>query len=719
MTRKQRLTRKFLFLESLEDRLCLSSLPAGTALVQPDAAAQAQLSAAYGQLPLSFEANKGQTDPRVNFLAQGAGYTAFLTHSGAVMELQHGNAGNVIAMKIVGANPASDPVGLDKQAGVSNYFAGKNSSQSHTNIANYASVAYGNVYRGINLVYQGDQQQLEYDFVVKPGASAGTIKLAFGGARGKSLDAAGNLVLHTSNGDVVEHAPVAYQTINGVVHSVASQFVLGRGGQVGFQVGRYDHDRALVIDPVTSLSYSTYLGPDTGTSLTAAAGIAVDASGDAYITGNTQSAKFPTTKGAFLESGAFIKTDGDGAFVTKFNAAGTALVYSTFFAGVAATGIAVDSAGNAYVTGWAYATDFATKNPFQAAPGGGNDAFVTKLNAAGSKLIYSTYLGGSGDDVANGIAVDSSGDAFIAGNTYSANFPTTPGSLQPVKGAGPGFVAELNPTGSALVYSTFVGGADSTYVNGIAVDGSGNAYVTGDSAGIATAGALQSGSPGGAFVAKLNTTGSALVYAAQIGGTWGYHIAVDRSGNAYVTGLAQGDLSPTPGGFQTTAPPVLNWDAFVTELNAAGTALVYSTYLGGSGHNNDYPNHIGGGIAVDSSGNIYVTGTTWGTSNTTDEFPTKNAFQPTYGGGQFDTFVAKIDPSQVGDASLVYSTYLGGSDQDASYGIAVDGSGNAYVTGFTYSLDFPTENAYQPQRTPQTTKHAGISNAFLTKIAFD
>jgi hypothetical protein len=722
MTRKQRLTRKFLFLESLEDRLCLSSLPAGTTLVQPDAATQAHLTAAYGQLPLSFEVNKGQTDPRVNFLTQGAGYTAFLTHSGAVMELQHGNAGNVIAMKIVGANPASDPVGLDKQAGVSNDFAGKNASQSHTNIANYASVAYGNVYRGINLVYHGDQQQLEYNFVVKPGASAGTIKLAFGGAHGKSLDAQGNLVLHTSGGDVVENAPVAYQTINGVVHSVVSHFVVGRDGQVGFEVGRYDHDHALVIDPVTSLSYSTYLGPDTGTSLTAAAGIVVDASGDAYITGNTQSPKFPITTGAFLESGALIKSDGDGAFVTKFNAAGTALVYSTFLAGVAATGIAIDSAGNAYVTGWVDATGFATKNPFQAASGGGNDAFVTKLNATGSELIYSTYLGGSGDDQANGIAVDGSGNAYVIGDTTSTNFPTTPGSLQPSSSLGGGFVAKLNASGSALAYSTYLPGTASTSGNtGIAVDSSGNAYVTGFVEAPSfptTPGAFQSGSQGGVFIAKLNPAGSAFVYAASLGGSTyygkAYRIAVDGAGDAVVTGA--GPVPTTPGAYQSTNP-----GAFVSELNAAGTALVYSTYIGGSGTTN-FTSSVVGGIAVDSSGNIYVTGTTWGINfpaNVTDDFPTKNAFQPTYGGGQFDVFVAKFDPSQVGDESLVYSSYLGGSDTEQSFGIAVDASGNAYVAGSTYSLDFPTQNAYQPQRTPQTTKHAGISNAFLTKIAFN
>jgi Beta-propeller repeat len=725
MTRKQRLTHKFFSLESLEDRLCLSSLPVATSATTLDAATQAHLSAAYGQLPLSFEVNKGQTNPHVNFVTQGAGYTTFLTPTEAVMELQHGDDGNVVAMKIVGANAGSRPVGLDKQAGVSNDFVRNDPSKWRTNIANYARAGYQNVYRGINVVYHGDQQQLEYDFVVEPGASPGTIRLAFGGALGKSLDAQGNLVLHTSGGDIVEHAPVAFQVVNGVRHSVASRFVLGGGGQVGFQVGQYDHDRALVIDPVSSLSYSTYLGGDNG--LSRGYSIAVDGSGDAYVTGLTESPKFPGTKGAFQSSGAFIKTAGIGAFVTKFNAAGSALVYSTFLGAAIPTGIAVDSAGNAYLTGSTGATNFPTKNPLQATNNGGGtsyggdslygDAFVTKLNATGSALVYSTYLGGTGDDQGRGIAVDGAGNAYVTGYTDSTNFPTTTGSFQPVSGVGQAFVAKLNQTGSALAYSTYLGSSVSTAAYGIAVDGSGNAYVTGYCpAGVnfqTTPGAFVSGSDGGAIVVKLNATGSALVYAAELGGSEGSGIAVDRSGNAYITGIAPSpDFPTTPGAFQTTFG---NYgDAFVTELNAAGTALVYSTRLGGSG-GTPVENVFPGGIAVDGSGNIHVTGITVSTN-----FPTKNAMQATYGGGEYDAFVAEINPSQAGAASLVYSTYLGGDDQDEAYGIAVDGSGNAYVTGFTYSLDFPTKNAYQSQASTKTTKKGtiAIGDAFVTKITF-
>ncbi len=712
MTRKQRLTRTAFSLESLENRLCLSTLPVGTATTAPDAATQARLAAAYGQVPLGFEVNKGQTDPRVNFLAQGAGYTAFLTPTGAVTELQQADGANVVTMKLRGANADSHAVGLHKQAGVSNDFVGSDPSKWHTNIANYAEVAYKGVYRGINMVYHGDQQQLEYDFVVRPGASPGAIRLAFGGALGKSLDAQGDLVLHTSGGDMVEHAPVAYQVEGGVRHAVASRFVLGRDGQVGFQVGHHDHSKPLVIDPVLSLSYSTYLGG--AGAYTKGLGIAVDGSGDAYVTGVTLSPKFPTTKGAFQTSGAFINTIGFGAFVTKFNAAGSALVYSTFLGGISAVGIAVDSAGDAYVTGSTYDVP-PLKNAFQAAAGGGGDAFVTKLNPSGSALVYSTYLGGSGQDSASGIAVDGSGDVYVTGDTVSTNFPTTPGSSQPVMGAQEAFVSELNPAGSALVYSTYLGGMAESFANGIAVDRSGNAYVTGWTPSgnfPTTPGAFTSGSSGGAFVAKLNATGSALVYAAQLADGKGSSIAVDGSGNAYVTGIATApDFPTTAGAFQTTFGT--SSDAFVTELNAAGTALVYSTRLGGSG-GASFESVFPGGIAVDGSGNIHVTGITGSTN-----FPTKNALQAAYGGGQFDAFVAELNPSQAGAASLVYSTYLGGGDQDEGLGIALDSSGNTYVTGFSFSLDFPTKNAYQPQRTAQTTKHASIGDAFVTKILFN
>jgi len=716
MTQKRKPARKRLSVECLEDRLCMSAMALNTPLSQPDAATQARVGQAYGQLPLSFEANQGQVDPQVNFLSQGSGYTLFLTSTEAVMSLQQPASnqgtnvpaapGDVLRMQLVGANPTPAVAGLDEQAAKTNYFVGSDPAQWHTDIANYGKVQYQNVYPGVDLIYYGNPQQLEYDFVLAPGADSQAIRLAFQGAEGIALDSQGDLVLHTGGGDVIEHAPVLYQESNGVRQAVSGHYLLEGNGQVGFQVGAYDPARPLVIDPVYSLVYSTYLGGNKAD--TAGYGIAVDGAGDAYVTGTTQSIHFPTTAGAFQTSGAFIKVDGGGTFVTKFNAAGSALVYSTYIGAAIPSGIAVDSAGNAYITGNTTEADFPTKNALQATYGGDTstygitgDAFVTKLNATGSALVYSTFLGGSGSDKANGIAVDRSGDAYVTGSTNSTNFPTTPGSVQPVIGISLGFVAELNPIGSALVYSTYL----SNYGYGIAVDGSGSAYVTGFTVASNT-------NSWDASVAKLNSTGSAFVYIYRLGGSSddiGIQIAVDGSGNAYVTGQTDSaDFPTTSGAFQKTFGGGI--DAFVTELNAAGSALVYSTYLGGSGIEG-WVGRPNGGIAVDSSGRIYVTGTT-----TSTNFPTKNALQATYGGGDSDAFVAELDPSQVGAASLVYSTYLGGSDQDVGYGIAVDGSGNAYVTGFTYSANFPTKNAFQPQINPPTSPHNQFRDAFVTKI---
>ena len=628
-------------------------------------------------------------------------------------------------MKIVGAEPGGHPVGLDKQAGVSSYFVGNDRSKWHTNIANFARAGYQNVYPGINLAYHGDPRQLEYDFVVEPGASPGTIRLAFGGALGKSLDAQGNLVLHASGGDVVEHAPAGYQVVNGVRHPVASRFVLGRGGRVGFEVGQYDHGRALVIDPVLSLSYSTYLG---GTNDKAYA-IAVDGSGNAYVTGNTTSNVFPTLNPfqAGKKGGNLI---GD-AFVTKFNSAGSALVYSTYLAGKSGAGgfgIAVDSAGNAYATGNAGGSDFPQKNQIQPGYGGGG-AFLTELDPTGSKLRYSTIIPGAG---AESVAVDGSGNAYVAGWTTSTSLLTTPGAFQTAPaGSFNADVVKINPKlvgAASLVYSTYLGGStyysasDNRGVNygyGIAVDKSGHAYVTGstDSTNFpTTAGAFQSthASDGDfvGFMTEFNSTGSALVYSTYLGGpsaldfAQGSGIAVDGSGDAYVIGVAGPDFPTTTGAFGTTSSGVD--EAFVAKMDpsrAGSASLVYSTYLGGA---NDGFSTYPFGIAVDRSGNAYVAGHTDST-----DFPTLNPVQATYGGGSCDTFVTKLNPT---GTALVYSTFLGGFTADIGTSIAVDASGDAYVAGATDSSNFPTTaGAFQP------TKPYGTAaiNVFVTELTFN
>jgi hypothetical protein len=735
--------------------------------------AQPQLVAAYGKLPLSFEANQGQTDASVKFVSRGRGYALFLTATEAVLELRISDFGlrngsrerataaspsqqpairnpsrrsrdpqsevagpesairnpksEILRLRLVGANPSPRVRGLDELPGKSNYFIGNDPSKWRTNVPTYAKVECRQVYPGVNLVYYGNQQQLEHDFVVEPGADPSAIRLAIEGADKLEVDAAGDLVLHAAGGDVRLRKPVLYQEVEGVRREIAAGYVLGSGippgaggtrgvprarfsrsgvptpalhrqsetVEVSFEVGAYDRAQALVIDPV--LVYSTYLG---GSSEDYGFGIAVDSAGNAYVTGRTASTNFPT---ASPLQAAYGGSDWD-AFVAKLNAAGSALVYSTYLGGSGSDelgfGIAVDSAGNAYVAGQTTSTNFPTASPLQAASGGGYDAFVAKLNAAGSALLYSTYLGGSGGDFGQGIAVDSSGNAYVMGRTNSTNFPTASPLQATYGGAGDAFVAKLNAAGSALVYSTYLGGSGSDGGLGIAVDSSGNAYVTGCtfSTNFPTVSPLQAASGGGgdAFAAKLNAAGSALLYSTYLGGSGedsGLGIAVDSPGNAYVTGNTTSTNFPTASPLQ---PAFVggSTDAFVAKLNAADSGLVYSTYLGGSGAD------CGTGIAVDSSSNAYVTGSTSSTN-----FPTASPLQATYG-GNIDAFVVKLNAA---GSALAYSTYLGGSGNDSGLGIALDASGNAYVTGYTGSTDFPTASPLQPA-------FGGGYDAFVAKI---
>jgi Bacterial Ig-like domain (group 3)/Beta-propeller repeat len=729
-------------LELLEARLLLAS---GAALTTPDAAALAGIGAAYGQLPMSFEANQGQTASQVGFLSRGSGYSLFLTPDQAVLSLQSPaasgaatqTAGDVLQMQLVGANAAPVVAGLDQLPGTSNYLIGDDPSQWHTDVPSFAKVAEQDVYPGVDLVYYGNQSQLEYDFDVAPGTDPGVIRLAFQGVKSTTLDTGGDLVLHTAGGDVVEEAPVLYQDIGGTRQAVPGAYIPEADGQVGFAVGAYDRSKPLVIDPI--LSYSSYLG---GSGNDEGLGIAVDAAGDAYLTGYTTSMDFPTTPGAFQPAPADVNTE---AFVTKLNPAGTALVYSTYLGGgvLAAgndvengsygSGIAVDAAGDAYITGTTGTTDFPTVDPIQATNRGGNDAFITKLNPTGSALIYSTYLGGRYDDEGAGIAVDAAGDAYVTGFTYSNDFPTE-NPLQPILGNPPdtfpeAFVAKFNTAGSALVYSTYLGGSGYTRGNGIAVDAAGEAYITGITNSPdfpITPGAFQPASAGElfyAFVTKLDPAGSALVYSTCLGGgtlirngsnnvtgSGGTGIAVDAVGDAYITGETSTTDFPTVNPFQAADDG--GNDAFVTKLNPAGTALIYSTYLGGSG--GDYAT----GIAVDAAGDAYVTGATAtldyvpGTYNTNNFPTTPNAFQPNFGGGPENAFVTELDAA---GSALVYSTFLGGSGADSGTGIAVDAAGDAYLTGTAGSSDFPTVNPFQPNR----ASPEGYSNAFVSKIAPD
>ena len=692
---------------------------------------------AYGRLPLSFEANQGQTDEQVKFLSRGKGYTLFLTSTEAVLSLNsRQNAPRaqrdistsysaalassavsspkqrsaVLRMKLVGANPEAEVVGREELPGKSNYFIGNDPKQWRTNVPHYAKVKYEDVYPGIDLVYYGtNQRQLEYDFVVAPGADPRAIRLGFEGAETVEVDAAGHLVVELPDGEVRFQKPRIYQPAEGGTGRglgrrspvgrrwVAGRFVLRDNREISFDVGPYDAAQPLIIDPV--LVYSTYLG---GSGDDVGRGIGVDSAGNAYLTGFTTSANFPTASP--LQAG-FGGGNRD-AFVTKLNPTGSALLYSTYLGGSGddlARGIAVDSAGNAYLTGFTASTNFPTASPLQAGFAGGvRDAFVAKLNPTGSALLYSTYLGGSSNDEGDGITVDSAGNAYLTGSTSSTNFPTV-SPLQASFGGGlyDAFVAKLNPAGSAMFYSTYLGGSGDDGRSDIAVDSAGNAYLTGytDSTDFPTASPLQAGLGGAwdAFVAKLNPAGSALLYSTYLGGSSyddGRDIAVDSAGNVYLTGETWSTDYPTVNALQAGFGGGQR-DAFVAKLNSAGSAFLYSTYLGGSG------NDEGWGIAVDSAGNAYLTGNTFSTN-----FPTASPLQASSGGSE-DAFVTKLNPT---GSALVYSTYLGGSGGEGGSDIAVDSAGNAYLTGETASTNFSTTTG-----TFQTAL-AGGSDAFVTKI---
>lgn len=672
---------------------------------------------AFGQLPLAFEPNVGQASAGADFLSRGPGYTLALSGGNATLALHNTAGTDMIGMELLGA-ARSPGTGIGRLPGVSNHLEGNDPSRWHTDIPTYRGVVYQGIYPGVDVVYYGNQRQLEYDFTIQPGSDSGVVRLWFRGVTGLSVNAQGDLVLRTASGDVIEQAPVVYQQINGVRQGVVSRYVLQEGNTAGFALGAYDHARPLTIDPV--LSYSTYLG---GSAFDAASGIAVDAAGSAYVVGTTASTDFPTAAPFQGTShGASVPGDTE-VFVAKLNPTGTALMYSTYLGGTgpdAGQAIAVDGSGSASIAGRTGSSDFpTTAGAFQGVNGGGEDAFVARLNAAGSALLYSSYLGGAGTDQANGVAVDNSGGVYVAGTTASSTFPVTD-SFRPGFGGGleDAFVARFDTTASgnpSLVYSTYLGGEGDDRCNAIAVDAAGNATVTGstDSASFfpTTGNAFQGTNRGfmDAFVSKLNPTGTNLLYSTLLGGTnsdEGLGIAVDGAGHAYVAGVTFSTDLPTASAFQPAAHG--GEEGFVAKLDTpVGTpgALVYATYLGGTGSD------AATAIAVDAGGDAYVTGRTQST-----DFPTANALQAVLNAaagfeGRANAFVTVLNAS---DTRLVYSTYLGGSGFDEGTGIAVDAAGSAYVAGFTNSSNFPTAQALQPQLNKAVPNTSG---AFVSKLA--
>jgi hypothetical protein len=627
-------------------------------------------------------------------------------------------------MQIVGGNAGAEPVGLEQLPGKVNYFIGDDPSKWRSNIPTFGKVEYQDVYPGIDLVYYGQGQQLEYDFIVSPGADPSAITLTFAGADRMEINTQGDLVLHTAAGDLVQQKPYLYQEIDGTRHEVAGAFriwapahsttiagSLPFSSPVTFDIAAYDPSVPLVIDPLF-VQYSTFLGGSGIDHSDLSYGIAVDEAGNSFVTGRTGAVNFPATPGAFDTA---LNGDSD-AFVAKLNAAGSALIYATFLGGTStdsAQGIALDRDNNAYVSGYTFLGTFpTTPDAFDRTfNGGGYDAFVTKLSADGATLLYATFLGGAGSDSTNAeLAVDSAGNAYVTGDTLSADFPVTEAFDTTYNGGGgygDVFVTKLNASGSALLYSTFLGGGGDELSYGLAVNGAGNAYLTGyvnSSNFPTTPGAYDTtynGGPWDAFVTKLSADGSALVYSTFLGGhNWdsGVGIAVDAAGSAYVTGLLLSfDFPRTPAAFDKRYNG--HYDAFVTKLSPDGSGLVYSTFLGGDNWD------VGSAVAVDGDGNAYITGYT-----SSPNFPTTpGALDATFDGGPAsDVFVAQLNET---GSTLRYSTFMGGgSGWDYGAAIALDSAKHVYVTGYTGSEEFPT--------TPDALKRRNLDNydAFVVKF---
>ena len=716
--------------------------------VQPSSVDKARILTAYGNLPLSFE--PAQDGNSQEFIARTAGGSARIMGKSMVLRLerpvspgkisttQRLEAPLTLKVDLQGTNRAMQAQAIGELPGKANYFRGDDPKSWRTGVVTFTKVEYSNIYLGIDLLYYGNRSgRLEHDFVVKPGADPSVIQISLDGASSTQLLENGNLQIALTSGLKTESAtllrPVAYQEIDGRRAEVAASYVMDGPNAIAFRVGDYDHSHELVIDPV--LDYSTFFG---GGILSSAYGVAVDASGNAYIVGHSGvGGSIPTTKGSYDPN-----CDGcSAAFVAKLNPTGTALLYSTYLSGGLfdqANGVAVDSAGAAYVAGITESAGFpVTKGAIQTKFGGAfSNAFITKLNPAGSALEYSTYLGGNGPstcyseavgsqaDHATGIAIDTDGDAYVTGCTSSTNFPVTKSAFEKSCGGcavsyASAFAAKLNPTGTELVYSTFLGGNGLDYAYGIAVDKYDNAYVTGSTTSTnlkVTSSAYQKhiNAAGGqnAFVVKLVSSGDSADYYTYLGGNTvdgGYAIAVNADLEAYVTGYASSPNFPTTSGaYQRTCHDCANFETgFVTELNGSGGGLVFSTFLGGSGFD------ALTGIALDSKSDVFVTGITESTN-----FPvTSNAYKKTCSQcstsiGKSSAVLSELNPAGTG---LTYSTYLGGSESENGTALVVDTAGNAYVVGQVTSTDFPVSaGAVQPS----CAACGSDSAAFLTKFYF-
>jgi uncharacterized protein (TIGR03437 family) len=635
-------------------------------------------------------------DQPSTFLARGAYSARIEAHRMTIAA-----RGAALEVLLEGADPAASGTALEPLPGRENRLLGNRPEFWRTGIPAFGRVRYQSVYRGIDVEYYAAGRQLECDFLVAPGANPDAIQFRFRGARSVRRDLAGGLVVNAAGRVLSIGLPRIYQqTLEGRA-AILGEYVILPHGRAAIRLGAYDRSRTLVIDPVVTVS--TYLGGSGDETLKSTndpriAGVAADSRGNAYVVGHTESADFPLA-GPYQNT---LKGSSD-LFVSKFGPDGT-LIYSTLIGGSSlerAFGIAVDSDGAAYIAGRTQSRDFPTRNAAQDSMSGGQDAVVVKLNAAGNQLVYSTYFGGSGAaDTANGIAVDASGNAWVAGNTDSTNLPQAGAPYQAAnKGGGDAFAARFGPAG-LLLYSTYLGGAGVDHGEAVAVDSSGSAYLTGytQSSDFPARTTIRQGASASkkAFAVKFRSDG-ALSYSTVLSGSTsdaGMGIAVDSTGAAYVTGItSSSDFPVTAGAFQTVFGGGAS-DAFIAALKPDGGALLWATYLGGDDEEE------GDGIAVDRDGNVYAEGST-----ESGQFPILDAFQPKRSGIR-DAFLTKL---KAGGKTLAHSSYLGGTALDRGRGVALVSGGGVWMTGTTNSSNFPVLNASQ-----RTLKGSG--DVFLVRL---
>uniref|UniRef100_Q01SD1 IPT/TIG domain-containing protein n=1 Tax=Solibacter usitatus (strain Ellin6076) TaxID=234267 RepID=Q01SD1_SOLUE len=638
----------------------------------------AAVAGAHGKLPMAFEANQGQTSAEVQYIAHGNGYAVTLTSDKAEL-ISHGGR---LSTTFLGAGPVT-PETETPLPGVVNYLVG-NAVSWRTGIPTYARVRYRNVYPGIDVVYYGRDGHLEYDFILAPGADPRRIAVRFDGAQRLSLDRAGDLLLATAAGEIRQHRPELYQEAHGVRRTIPGRYIL-RGQTIRFDVGAYDRALPLVIDP--TLTWASYFGGGTADQILA---VTTDSSGNVYATGST------------------VSTRGDyDAFITKTNSSGTTAILTTLVGGTLGDdeghGIAVDSAGNMYLSGVTGADDFPIVVLPTSIAGLGYDAFVTKVDPTGKTYLYAGYIGGSGDDVGFALALDPNNNLWIAGATTSTNFPLSrTGTQRTLAGGIDGFISEFDPNG-ALLYSSYLGGSGDDYIFGIGLDATGNVYTAGSTASTDFPGpssGLQSTNGGGvdAWVARMSP-GGALVWSTYLGGSGDDEaagLAVDGSGTTYITGDTASSNFPTANAFQATFGGGPR-DIIAAKISPDGKTLLYSSFLGGSG------DEIGNAIGIDFSGNAYIGGST----NSTN-FPSNFGFQTANKGGVDGT----ISGISADGKTLQFSSYIGGATDDYVEAVAVNCTTGLLIGGQTTSTAFPTTaGVIQPKF------GGGGSDGFLAQIA--